>query len=403
MNSMIPQCASRLCGRRLRRIIQPLLVQAVSDPLHAADRYRKRFSATSHAWILILHIMRGGTSLRQSHAEFGADAHLRRRLGLSNWISLSQLARSSTSRPCACFQSLLTQLIEKTRTDPLISRVARLKAKQQQDLDWGVLQQVKAIDSTFLGLSAKLSPWSCVGKHPPGVRVQVELDLALKIPDTLYMSGTDLVDQNALRRLCEDPQELERLRGWTLIMDLGYYAHRHFKSLLGAGVHFLGKVHPQASYVVSATQHVEQKKGWRDTRDDQVLEDHTITLGSPNNRNGAVLQKMRLVISRNPQGKECRLVTSRHDLEAWEVVELYRKRWQIELFFRWVKRQLGAIQPLGYSRQAVWLTVLVGAIVALLWLLIESWQLQPPAMSRISWLRAVGTALQAQATFYSSA
>jgi hypothetical protein len=95
-------------------------------------------------------------------------------------------------------------------------------------------------------------------------------------------------------------------------------------------------------------------------------------------------------------------ITSRHDLEGWEVVELYRRRWDIELFFRWLKRQLGAVRPLGYSREAVWLTVLVGALVALLWLLLDILQPPPPGMSRISWLRAVAHALPTVINLYLS-
>jgi IS4 transposase len=81
------------------------------------------------------------------------------------------------------------------------------------------------------------------------------------------------------------------------------------------------------------------------------------------------------------------VVTSRHDLSAQEVVTLYRQRWQIELFFRWLKHQLGLLQPLGTSRQALWATILLAAIVAVLAALLRD--LQPPAVSRIAWLRAL--------------
>ena len=62
-------------------------------------------------------------------------------------------------------------------------------------------------------------------------------------------------------------------------------------------------------------------------------------------------------------------ITDRHDLAASEVPYLYRKRWQIELFFRWLKRQSGRIRPFGHSREAVWLTMMVAAIVAVLMML----------------------------------
>jgi hypothetical protein len=199
------------------------------------------------------------------------------------------------------------------------------------------------------------------------------------------------VDKNDHGALWE--QDLTPLVGWTILVDLGYYGHRQFKRLLEGGVHLLTKLHKQAVYQVTDTRAVTQKKGWTHN-DDLVVSDQTITLGSPNNRRGAVLRGIRLVTSRNPQGEVCHLITDRFDLEGWEVVELYRRRWQIELFFRWLKRQLGAVRPLGQSREAVWLTVLIGGIVAVLWLLLDEMGGKPPSMSRISWLGAVADGLK---------
>jgi hypothetical protein len=405
-----------------------VLQAAVDKHKHKADRYRKTFKTLPHAWILILHFMKGaatggpgtkggakgkdrgkgnggkgkgggrvkgssaggGGSLRQTHAEFGANPTLRRRLGLDEeWISFSQLARSSTTRAPDCFEELVIQVL----------RLAQSQAKPIDDPQWKLLNKAKAIDSTFLGLSAKLSPWSVYGGHAPGVRVQFGLDLASHIPEVLHLHGTDVLDNKALGLMCE--ADLAPFAGWTLVIDLGYYGHKQFERLIEWNIHFLSKIHPQAKYEVTVQREVSQKPGWT-PQDDEVLADEVITLGSPNNRRGAVLPQMRMVTSRSPRpnskGEEqiCRLITDRHDLQAWEVVALYRKRWQIELFFRWLKRQLGVIQPLGYSQEAVWLTVLVGSLVALLWALMEGWDWghKPAGMTRICWLRAIAVTVQ---------
>jgi IS4 transposase len=87
------------------------------------------------------------------------------------------------------------------------------------------------------------------------------------------------------------------------------------------------------------------------------------------------LEGVRLVTSENAKkGKVHRFVTERHDLSAREVHSLYGKRWQIELFFRWLKRQLGALRPFGQSREAVWLTMVITAIEAVLAALAEEWR-----------------------------
>jgi IS4 transposase len=202
-------------------------------------------------------------------------------------------------------------------------------------------------------------------------------------------------DHDTLHDLVQ--QHPDQFEGWTLIVDLGYYGHRQFEHLLACGGHIVSKLNAQAAYTVTQEQAVVQRKGWT-PKEDRVVSDQVITLGSANNRRGAVLRGMRLVTSLSVDGHTCSLITDRFDLEAWEVIGLYRKRWQIELFFRWLKRQLGALRPIGYSREAVWLTMLVAAIVALIWVLLAQMNAQPAGMSRICWLGAVSVALQSVIT-----
>jgi len=74
---MLPDTA-RLSARRLRRLLDPLILAAGVDT--GADRYRKSFPAFAHVWMLVLHALSGNTSLRQSHAGQAGDGRLRNRL-----------------------------------------------------------------------------------------------------------------------------------------------------------------------------------------------------------------------------------------------------------------------------------------------------------------------------------
>lgn len=276
---MIPDSAG--CGRRLYRKVQPLIEAATRKHKSQADRYRKHFRAQSHIWVLILHLAHGEDSLRQTHAQLGANRTLRQRLGMPGWISLSQLARSSTSRHPDCFESLL-----QTLTD-----LARRKAALRKDGEWQALNRTKAIDSTFVKLSAKLSPWSKHGGYRAGVRVQWSVELAsmIPIPELLCMHGADQNDHDALWELVEgDPS---RFAGWTLILDLGYYGHRQMERLLAVGGHFLSKLNAQAAYrEIEEIEEIEerpvnQREGWT-LGEDEVLGDRIIELGSANPTTG---------------------------------------------------------------------------------------------------------------------
>jgi hypothetical protein len=362
-----------LTARRLRKTLSPLIDDAARES--RADRYRKSFPASAHVWMLLLHAMGGNASLRQSHAQQQADPELRSRLGMPGWISFSQLARSSTSRPPECFERLLASVKRRARSRPGSERLPKL------------LGEVAVLDSTFFSLSRKLSPWSRHKRHAPGARLQAELDLSRSIPASLRMTTPEVNDRTALREW-----DLSGLEGWTLVFDLGYYAHAHFRRLLEGGVSFVTRLQSQASYETVSED--PASVGRRTQQGDTVVRDETIVLGSPNNRTGAVLENVRLVTSRTEKGEAHTLLTDRHDLSASEVVELYRKRWRIELFFRWLKRELGALRALGTSREAVWLKMLLAAMVALIASLCDA--PRPRGVTRVAWLRALWCALFGQ-------
>jgi hypothetical protein len=358
------------CCRRLRRQLRPALARAGAVP--DADRYRKHFTVRAHLLIVLLHGLGASASLRQTHARLGAVPGLLARLGLPGGISLSQLARSSTSRPGACFETLLAEVLILARRDVVPDRA------------WRLLRRTVAIDSTFIGLSAALSPWSRHGDHAPGVRVQTAFELARQLPTRLRLHLPATNDHEALKTW-----DLTPWRGWTVLIDLGYYGHQQFARLRQAGVSFLSRLHPQAAYQITAHRRVPVKAT---PEGDVVLGDETITLGSPNNRHGAVLPGIRLIRSRNAAGVDQAFITDRFDLTAFQLVRLYHYRWQIELFFRLLKRDLGVVTPLGRTPEAVWLTVLLAVVVALLLAVIASER--PAGVSRIAWRQAVGLHLQ---------
>jgi hypothetical protein len=349
----------------LRGLLTPHLDRAATTP--GADRYRKHFPFRAHVWILLIHVLDGADSLRQTHARLTASAFAG--LDLPHGISFSQLARSSTSRDPTGVERLLADLVA----------VARHRATPL----WRELTRIQVIDSSFLALSAKLAPWSQHGKHAPGVRVQTGFDLGGAIPSALCLTLADTHDTTAL-----GARDLSLLTGWTVVVDLGYYGHRLFAQLRAAGVSVISRLHPQASFQVTATHPVPPIT----TPDgDVVLRDQTIILGSPNNRAGAVLPGLRLVTSRNPAGQEQSFVTDRFDLAAADIVALYRKRWQIELFFRWLKYHLKLLHPLGYSRAAIWLSVLIVAICAIVVMLLAD--ARPRGVTRVAFARALAALL----------
>jgi hypothetical protein len=172
------------CARALRHLLTPRLQAAARTP--GADRYRKHFPAAAHLWLLVLHGLLGAPSLRATYALLAGLPGRLARLGLDQGLSFSQLARSSTSRPSACFETLLADL------------VAQAQRTVVPDTSWRILRKLQIVDSTFLTLSGKLSPWSQQGRFQPGLRLQTAFDLSRHLPTRVWLTVTATNDHEAL-------------------------------------------------------------------------------------------------------------------------------------------------------------------------------------------------------------
>ncbi len=337
-----------------------------------ADRYRKHFRSYSHAYFLLYHGLSGGESLHQTYDVFAESPDLASSAGFSVLdeehlsVSFSQLADSNTSRPAAFLSGLISEL------------VAEVRASGQTDA-LPMPMDLRVLDSTFLGISMKLAPWnsrSTRSRRKSGVRLQVKYMPALDLPEH-FLVTTDPNDCNGMDQLIlNDPVQLEAVRGQTLVIDLGYYAHRRLATLLLAGAHWVTRRNLQAKLQVEADLPVQRPLHAIGGQRITVLSDQRVTVGSSNNRYSKVLRGLRLVKARveplpkaAQQGAEpvvYELLTDRWDLETAEVVQLYLWRWQIELFFRWLKSHVHLLRLLGYSRNAVELTVALSIVVHLL-------------------------------------
>ncbi len=382
----VPSPASGGFGlnRRLRRWLVSEL-QGLRPVIEAsaagcgAEHSRKHFDSYQHLCLLLFHGLSSHPSLHQSYEHFGACRGLVVASGLGRGaeddrlgISYSQVAASNGTRPAAVAVGVVAHLLARLRqdgggalpaSDPLLSSL--------------VIQ-----DSTFLRLSLRLAHWLPTLRCPDGsgVRVQVWLHPSLDLPEVVQVTSIKLNDcQSWDQTVLGDPVRLAALAGQTLVVDLGYYSHERFARLLAAGVHLVTRRHPQATITIEADQPIQPALPDCDGGRIAVVADQRITLGSPNNRAGAVLPGLRLVTAdvlpraktghRTPTPRRYEILTDRWDLDAAEVVQVYLWRWQIELFLRWLKGHLHLPRLLGHSENAVelsvWLTILVHLLTLL--------------------------------------
>ena len=164
-------------------------------------------------------------------------------------------------------------------------------------------------------------------------------------------------------------------------------------------MHLVTRLHRQALVRVTAECPHQQPLSAMPASRIVLQSDQQITLGSTQNTTGAVLPNLRLVTAqvaplpaaarRGEKTVVYRLITDRWDLPPLEVVHIYLWRWQIELFFRWLKRHVHLVRLLGYSRAAldltVWLSIIVHLITVLDARALGLPRRTPGLLQRIAW------------------
>ncbi len=343
-----------------------------------AEHGRKHFTSYQQLCLLLFHGLVAQRSLRQSYEQFAACRGLVAVSGLATpdsadrlGVSYSQVAASNGTRPAAVVAGVVAHLVARVRRGGL----------GQQGSD-SLLGSLVIQDSTFLRLSLRLAGWlpALTRADGSGVRVQLWLHPGLDLPEVVELTSIKVNDRGSWNRtVLGDPARLATLAGQTLVVDLGYYSHVGFRRLFAAGVHLVTRLYPKTTVAVEEDRPIQPPLPDVDGGRIAVVADQRVTLGSPNNHTSVVLPGLRLVTAdvvpriktghRTPTPRRYEIVTDRWDLTAAEVVQVYLWRWQIELFLRWLKSHIRLPRLLGYSENAVELSVWLAILVHLLTLL----------------------------------
>jgi IS4 transposase len=283
-------------------------------------------------------------SLRDIEACLGAVPDRLYHMGIRSKVSRSTLADANEKRDWRIYADFAQILI--------------LEARQLYAGDsFGVEleETVYALDSTTISLCLSLFPWAQFRRTKSAIKLHTLLDLRGSIPSFLRITAARNSDVSLLDELVPEA-------GAIYVMDRGYvdFARLHNFTLA------------QASFVIRAKKNLRFKRRYsRDVdRSTGLLCDQTVVLVTARSAE-AYPEPLRRVRSRDPEtGKAITLLTNNFRLSAWEVAELYRCRWQVELFFKWIKQHLRIKAFYGTSDNAVrtqiWIAICSYVLVAIL-------------------------------------
>jgi Transposase DDE domain/Domain of unknown function (DUF4372) len=282
-------------------------------------------------------------SLRDIEACLSAQTAKLYHMGLREPIRRSTLADANESRDWRIYAEFAQRLIAQAR---------RLYADESLGMD--LTNTVYALDSTTIDLCMSVFPWARFRSTKSAVKMHTLLDLRGNIPSFIHISDGKLHDVHALDMLIPEP-------GAIYVMDRGYIDFARLHTLHQAGAFFVtrAKSNLNAHRVYSAAT----------DRTTGVIADQTIALdGARTSQDYPV--HLRRIRFRDPEtAKTLIFLTNQTVLPALTICDLYKSRWQVELFFKWIKQHLRIKRFYGTSENAVktqiWIAVSVYVLVAI--------------------------------------
>jgi len=283
-------------------------------------------------------------SLRDIEACLRAQPAKLYHLGLRGNISRSALADANEERDWHIYYEFAQALI----------RIAR-KLYAHEPLEVDLTETVYALDSTTIDLCLALFPWAPFRATKAAVKLHTLLDLRGSIPTFVHISDGKLHDVNVLDLLILEP-------GAFYVMDRGYLDFERLYALTQAGAFFVTRAKANSKFKRLLSQPVDRSTG--------LICDQLVELTVFYSHQGYP-ERLRRIVYRDPE-RDKRLVflTNHLSLPALTVCGLYKSRWQVELFFKWIKQHLRIKRFFGTSENAVktqvWTAVAVYVLVAIL-------------------------------------
>jgi len=303
---------------------------------HGSDLRARRLLSWGQLVALLVAQLGGCRSLREVEALFASQAGSHYHLGIGR-ICRSTLATANAKRPAGMFEALFGCLLE------------RLAGRLPEGVG---REAVRLIDSTSIRLSTTLFQWAQLSADYGGVKLHLVYDPAAAVPAYFTITPNKIPDISAARTLPLVP-------GTIYVMDRGYCDFSFWAELEKAGCRFVTRLRRP-----SPTHPVED----RPAIGTGILADRVVRLNPrlSAQRSNPYDGLLREVVVARPDGEPLRLVSNDLDATAEHIAELYKRRWQIELFFKWIKQNLKIKRFLGTSENAVKLQIITALIAYLL-------------------------------------
>ena len=316
---------------------------------HRADARVRRLSTKSQLVALLYGQLSGATSLREIVTGLSSHALRLYHVG-SGPVRRSTMSDANALRPAAVFTDLLAMMMKQAH------RGLRRKLAQTTYL----------IDVTSMRLNERSAGWARFSTGVCGAKVHVIYDADADRPIYTEVTAAKVNDVTMAQQMPIEP-------GATYVFDLGYYDYAWWAELDAAGCRIVTRF--KSNTPLDLIEELPVATG------SNILSDRIgfLPARQARNRHNPMQDAVREVRVVTDSGTVLRILSNDLDASAQEIADLYRRRWAIELFFRWVKQILKIVRFIGTSENAVRIQIAVALIAFLLLRLAQALQKAIPS------------------------
>ena len=296
-------------------------------------------------------------------------------------ISLGTLSNHNNNRDYKVFLPVMNGLIKKA--------LATL-TKDERLRKFGT---TKMIDSTTVSMCLTFFDWAEFRSTKAGIKMHTSIDGSTGIPDRIIFSNAKCHDRTKMDDLMTD-------KGTIYICDKGYVDYDKFDAYTSKEIYFVSRLKDNASIneIEELPITYSDEKDGLLSKGTSIVFDKKVRLGSQ--YINLTKKTYRIIKIIDPSGKELTFVTNLMKFSSEEIAWLYKRRWDIELFFKWIKQHCKIKTLIGHSENAVRLQMITGIITYLLLRL--TWHEVPEVKSLIILKRKIVNLLLVTFDFHKS-
>ena len=288
------------------------------------DKYVKSFTCWNQLLVMMFAQLTKQDSLRTTSLSIESLGTMCYHLGFGKGVTRSNLSKANQERDYHIFEEFAYFVVNEARE------------KRVTDI-FNLDGNVYAFDSTTVDLCLSVFWWAAFRKHKGGIKIHTLYDIETQIPTFFHITEAKVNDVNAM-------DEIPYESGSYYIFDRGYNDYKRLYTIHQIGAFFVIRAKTNLHY---------NTEKWKRRMPDDVLSDQLITLSGFYSQQKYPEKIRKVIYWDDEQKREFTFLTNATEISALEVANLYKNRWQVELFFKWLKQHLRIKKFWGTNENAV--------------------------------------------------